>query len=98
TAATQYVMEHAGPANEYIAWLYLSQKQNKHLDDKQAQEVAKAQQDHGLNYHRLQIQEALARHASLVKQLAGVVKDPAKKKQCVTERAEIGRASCRERE
>lgn len=86
--AIQYVKEHTRPTNEYIAWLYLSQKQNKHLDDEQAQEVANARQNHGLNYHRLQIQEALARHASIEKQMAGVVKDPNKKKQYVTERAD----------
>ena len=87
-AATQYVKEHAAPANDYVAWLYLSQKQNKHLADKQTQAIEKARQDHGLNYQRLQIQEALARHASVEKQLAGVVKDPAKKKQYLTERAD----------
>jgi len=88
TAATQYVKEKTGPSNEYIAWLYLSQKQNKHLDDNQAREVAHARENHGLNHHRLQIQEALARHASLEKQLAGVIKDPTKKKQYATERAD----------
>jgi len=88
TAATQYVREHTGQRNEYIAWLYLSQKQNKHLNDNQVEEITTARQTHGLNYHRLQIREALARHASLENQLTGVIKDPAKKKQYATERAD----------
>lgn len=84
----QQVKDQTAPANDYIAWLYLSQRQNKHLSDHQAQELSDIRRAHGLNCHRLQIQEALARHASLEKDLAGVVRDPAKKKQYTTERAD----------
>ena len=86
--ATQYVKERTQPLNTYVAWLYLSQKQNKHLDERQAQEVINTRQNHGLNYHRLQIQETLARHASIEKLLQGIVKDPTQKKQHITERAD----------
>jgi len=86
--ATQTIKERIQPVNTYVAWLYLSQKQNKHLDEQQAQEVINTRQNHGLNYHRLQIRETLARHASIEKLLLGVVKDPAQKKQHATERAD----------
>lgn len=87
-AAVRYVQQQTEQPNEYMAWLYLSQKQQKHLPAEQVQDLEDFRQTEGLNYHRLQIQEALARHATLENQLMGVVKEPAKKKQYATERAD----------
>ncbi len=88
TAIAQRVKAHTGQPNDYIAWLYLSQKQSKHLAADRQQEIAALRDTHQVNYHRLQVQEALARHTSIDRQLAGVIRDPANKNQDFTARVD----------
>ncbi|MGK6351848.1 ferrous iron transport protein B [Parapedobacter sp. DT-150] len=83
---TQQVKERVAQPNDYIAWLYLSQKHNKHLDAAQTAEIRSIREEHHVNSHRLQIQETMARHTQLDSRLANVVKDPAKKRENFTAR------------
>ncbi|SEK32268.1 ferrous iron transport protein B [Parapedobacter koreensis] len=85
-AITQQVKEQLGYTNDYIAWLYLSQKHSKHLDPALAAKITAIRGEHHINYHRLQIHETMARHNMLDRQLANVVKDPAKKRESFTTR------------
>ncbi|MBK1438754.1 ferrous iron transport protein B [Parapedobacter sp. ISTM3] len=85
-AVTQQVKEQLAPANDYIAWLYLSQKRSKHLDATASSEISAIRQENQINYHRLQIHETMARHSTLDRQLANVLKDPAKKRENLTAR------------
>lgn len=87
-AITQQVKERTGQSNDYIAWLYLSQKQIKHLTPLKTGEITSIRQKNNVNYHRLQIHETMARHQDLDLRLAGVVRDPAKQRERFTERAD----------
>lgn len=78
--AIQQVKRHTGETNDYLAWLSLSQKHSTALDATQHQAIEAIRDEHGLNLHRLQIQETMARHAKLDNDLLAVVKDPAKKR------------------
>ena len=88
TAATQQIKERTGEQNNYLAWLYLSQKHNSHLDPAMAAEVSAIREAHRINYHRLQIQETMARHTLLDSHFTNVVKDPAEKRANFTERTD----------
>jgi len=84
--AAQQVKELLGLKNDYMAWLHLSQRRNNHLAEKEAAAIAAIQRKNQINPHRLQIQETLARHTKLNGQLTHIIKDPAKKREHVTER------------
>ncbi|MFC3198398.1 ferrous iron transport protein B [Parapedobacter deserti] len=86
TDAVRQVKERVRQESDYIAWLYLSQKQNKHLDAATTAEIAAIRKAHDINYHRLQIQETLARHTALDSRFSGIVNDPTKKSEHFTER------------
>lgn len=85
-SAIAQVKAQTGQQNDYIAWLYLSQKHNSHLDSALIAEVRAIREAHHINYHRLQIQETMARHTLLDTHFTNVVKDPAKKRENFTER------------
>lgn len=84
--AIRQVKERTGETNDYLAWLALSQKRPvvATADGKSTIESIRSQ--HGLNLHRLQIQETMARHTQLDSELLAVVKDPTKKREHFTER------------
>src|SRR5690606_9326711 len=68
-----------GIQQDYRAWLYLSQKHNRHLSPEHAAEVHAIRETHGINYHRLQIKETLERFTDLDRRLATAVRDTTKK-------------------
>jgi len=84
--AIRQVKYRTGEEHDYLAWLRLSQKHNLSHEGAQADAIAAIRKEHGLNPHRLQIQETMARHAKLDTDLLHVVKDPAKKREHFTER------------
>jgi ferrous iron transporter FeoB len=84
--ATRQLKECLGLQNDYLAWLHLSQKRNRHLDQEQSAAVQDIHARHGINHHRLQIQEALARHTNLDNHFTRIVKDPARKRENLTDR------------
>ncbi|GGG82728.1 ferrous iron transport protein B [Parapedobacter pyrenivorans] len=86
SSAIQQVKERTGERNDYLAWLYLSQKHNRHLDPAVSAEISTIREAHHINYHRLQVQETMARHTMLDTHFTNVVKDPAKKRENFTER------------
>ncbi|WP_353124260.1 ferrous iron transport protein B [Parapedobacter pyrenivorans] len=86
SSAIQQTKERTGERNDYLAWLYLSQKHNRHLDPAIITEVSAIREAHHINYHRLQVQETMARHTMLDTHFTNVVKDPAKKRANFTER------------
>lgn len=82
--AIQQVKDRTGVADDYSAWLSLSQKPAAHTAH--ASTIEAIRNEYGLHPHRLQIQETMARHAKLDSALIGAVKDPAKKREHFTER------------
>lgn len=86
TTLIQQVKERLGIQNDYIAWLHLSQKHSKYLPALQASEITTMRQEHQVSYHRLQIQETMARYTVLDNQLFGVMKDTSVKRGNFTER------------
>lgn len=86
SSAIQQVKERTGERKDYLAWLYLSQKHNRHLDPAVSAEISTIREAHHINYHRLQVQETMARHTMLDTHFTNVVKDPAKKRENFTER------------
>ena len=84
--AIQQVKRQTGEEQDYPAWLYLSQKHSLSHGAAQVGAVAAIRKEHGLNPHRLQIQETMARYGKLDADLMHVVKDPAKKREHFTER------------
>ncbi|MEC3879264.1 ferrous iron transport protein B [Parapedobacter sp. 10938] len=78
--AVQQVKAQTDEGNDYLAWLALSQKHHTARDITQIQAIESIRNEYGLNPHRLQIQETMARHAKLDKDLLGIIKDPAKKR------------------
>ncbi len=86
TASVAQAKQITGAQNDYNAWLTLSQKHHRYLPADQADELATLRKDQGINYHRLQIQETLARYTQLDQQLATTVKDTTKKRENATAR------------
>ncbi|HWK56886.1 MAG TPA: ferrous iron transport protein B [Parapedobacter sp.] len=84
--AIQQVKGQTGVENDYLAWLALSQKHQTTHEANGAHALEAIRNEHGLNPHRLQIQETMARHAKLDNDLLHVVKDPAKKREHFTQR------------
>jgi len=80
------VKERTGEQRDYTAWLCLSQKHNGHLPPAVAADIHAIREENHISYHRLQIQETMARHALLDTHFTNVVKDPAKKREHFTER------------
>src|SRR5690606_17142468 len=78
-APVERVKQAMGFQKDYTAWLYLSQKQSKHLSPEHAAEIQTIRETHNINYHRLQIQETLARYTDLDQRLATAVRDASKK-------------------
>ncbi|MFB2120349.1 ferrous iron transport protein B [Parapedobacter sp. 2B3] len=85
-AAIQRVKEQTGEGNDYLAWLSLSQKHHIAHEAVADRAIEAIREEHGLNPHRLQIQETMARHAKLDRDLLHIVKDPAKKREHFTQR------------
>ena len=85
-AAVQQVKDHTGETNDYLAWLALSQKRPVVPTAGGERTIETIRNQHGLNLHRLQIQETMTRHNQLDSELVGVIKDPAKKRENFTER------------
>lgn len=81
--AVHEVREGMGIDNDYVAWLYLSHKQNRHLT---TDEITAIREKHNIKYHKLQIQETLARYTEMDKHMRHVVNDPAQKSENFTER------------
>lgn len=77
-----------GQTHDYPAWLYLSQKRIKHLDEARQSAIDNIRKAHNLNYHRLQIQETMARHRDLDHRLQGIVGKPAATRERFTDRAD----------
>ncbi len=84
--AIEQVKGQTGAANDYLAWLSLSQKHAIGFDTARADAMDAIRNEHQLNPHRLQIQETMARHAKLDNDLLHIVKDPAKKREHFTQR------------
>ena len=83
---THRVKAHLGIQNDYVAWLHLSQKHSKHLPEPQATELAAIRQEHNISYHRLQIQETMARYTVLDNHFTDLVRNATKKRGNFTER------------
>src|SRR3546814_2266156 len=64
----------------------LSQKRNIAADAAQVDALAAIRNEYGLNPHRLQIQETMARHTKLDNDLLHIIKDPTKKREHFTQR------------
>lgn len=86
TTAVARTSELIGSTNDYMAWLCLSQKRHTYLPVDQTDEITAIRDAHGINYHRLQIEETLARYTYLDQQLATAVTDTAKKSENFTVR------------
>ena len=86
--AVKQVKRQTGEERDYLAWLSLSQKHNLRRTTAQADAMAAIRHEYGLNPHRLQIQETMARHARLDTELVNIIKDPAKKREHFTERVD----------
>ncbi len=86
--AVEAVKTAAGQPHDYLAWLYLSQKRVKHLDEPQQTAIANIRQAHHLSHHRLQIQETMARHQDLEHRLKGIVGKPTTTRERFTDRAD----------
>ena len=84
--AIRQVKEETGETNDYLAWLALSQKRPVTATAEGKHIIESIRSQHGLNLHRLQIQETMARHTQLDSELLAAVKDPAKKREHLTER------------
>ncbi len=84
--AVQHVKRQMGEENDYRAWLSLSQKHQHARGTTHVEALEAIRKEHGLNPHRLQIQETMARHAKLDNDLLHIVRDPAKKREHFTQR------------
>ncbi|WP_262248661.1 ferrous iron transport protein B [Parapedobacter soli] len=82
----QEVKNQTGETNDYRAWLALSHKHNAASHATLPTAVEAIRNTHGLNPYRLQIQETMARHDKLDRDLADIIKDPTKKREHFTER------------